>query len=277
VGYGEADVRAAFSAAIASGVRLFDSAEIYGQGDSERLLGKFVRESGRDDVQVATKFFPFPWRLFQRGALISALRASLQRLGLPQVALYQIHWSLPLLRGDFWAPDLAEAVQSGLARAVGVSNYDARNLRRVHAALAKRGVPLVSNQVAYSLLDRAPERNGVLAACRELNVELIAYSPLAMGLLGGRYSPAHPPTGIRRVRTLRRLKRAVALLPALREIGAAHGGKTSAQVALNWLICKGAIPIPGAKNEVQARENAGALGWQLGPDELARLDRLAVD
>jgi aryl-alcohol dehydrogenase-like predicted oxidoreductase len=275
--YGEPEVRAAFSAAVEAGITLFDTAELYGDGESERLLGRFMRDSGRDDVQIATKFFPFPWRLFQKGSVLRALRASLERLGVPQVALYQIHWSLPLLRGDFWAAELAEAVQSGLTRGVGVSNYDAHDLRRVHAALDRRGVALVSNQVAYSLLDRAPERNGVLAACRELNVELIAYSPLAMGLLGGRYGPDRPPPGYRRVRVGRKLRRSGTVLPALREIGAAHGDRTPAQVALNWLIAHGAIPIPGAKNEAQARDNAAALGWQLEPDELARLDRLSAD
>jgi aryl-alcohol dehydrogenase-like predicted oxidoreductase len=97
-----------------------------------------------------------------------------------------------------------------------------------------------------------------------------------MGLLGGRYSRERPPPGIRRLRTLRRLERAVAILPALRDIGAAHDGKTPAQVALNWLLGHGASPIPGAKNGGQARENAGALGWQLAPEELARLDRLGA-
>jgi aryl-alcohol dehydrogenase-like predicted oxidoreductase len=271
--YGESDVRAAFEAAFDAGLRLFDTAEIYGGGESERVLGRCLK-GHEHEVQVATKFFPLPWRLLQRGSLVKALKASLQRLNLDRVALYQIHWPLPLLPGDIWADDLAEAVSAGLTDAVGVSNYGVRNLRRMHAALAKRSVPLVSNQVEYSLLQRKIERNGILDVCRTLGVQVIAYSPLAMGLLGGRYSPEYPPPGMRRMRARGQLDRAARLVPVLREIGAAHDGKNPAQVALNWLICHGAVPIPGAKSDKQARENAGALGWWLTPDELARLDRL---
>ena len=271
--YGEADVRAAFSAAVEAGVTLFDTAEIYGGGESERLLGRCVRASPQA-VQVATKFFPFPWRLFQRGSLLSALQASLRRLGLERVNLYQIHWPLPLVRGDIWADELAEAVRAGLAEHVGVSNYNKANLRRMHQALAKRGIALTSNQIEYSLLQRKHERDGLIRACAELNVTVIAYSPLAMGLLSGKYLPDHPPSGVRRWRAGSKLARAARLMPVVREIGAAHGGRTPAQVALSWLMAHGAVPIPGAKSAEQARENAGARELQLTPDELERLDRL---
>jgi aryl-alcohol dehydrogenase-like predicted oxidoreductase len=273
-GYDESDVRAAFEAALDTGVSFFDTAEIYGRGESERVLGRCLR-GRKDQVQVATKFFPFPWRLFKRGSLLDALKASLRRLQLERVALYQIHWPLPLVPGDVWAAELAEAIEEGLTERVGVSNYGPHNVRRMHRALARRGIELASNQVEYSLLRRRVERNGVLTTCRELGVQVIAYSPLAMGLLGGRYSTAHPPPTMRRLRAGRRLRRATQVVPTLREIGAAHGDRTPAQVALNWLIYHGAVPIPGAKSEQQVRANAGALGWQLTADEIARLDRLA--
>jgi len=271
--YDESDVRAAFQAALDMGLRFFDTAEIYGRGESERVLGRCLRGQ-EDQVQVATKFFPFPWRLFKRGSLLQALKQSLRRLQLERVALYQIHWPLPLVPGDVWATELAEAIKQGLTEQVGVSNYGARNVRRMHAALARRGVKLASNQVEYSLLRRKVEHNGVLRACRELGVQVIAYSPLAMGLLGGRYSTTHPPPTMRRWRAGAQLKGATQVVPGLQEIGAAHGDKTPAQVALNWLICQGAVPIPGAKSEQQVRANAGALGWQLNSDELVRLDQL---
>lgn len=128
----------------------------------------------------------------------------------------------------------------------------------------------------YSLLHRKPEQNGVLATCQELGITLIAYSPLAQGLLTGKYSPENPPPGLRGLRYGRRRLRAIApLLRLLQSIGEAHGGKTPAQVALNWLICKGAVPIPGAKDARQARENAGALGWRLTPEEVERLDQVS--
>jgi len=268
--YGYADVRAAFDAAIAAGVRFFDTAEAYGRGTSERLLGEFVRASGVP-VAVATKFMPYPWR-WRKHSLVQALRRSLNRLGLEQVDLYQIHWPLPLRPIETWVDALADAVQTGLTRAVGVSNFSVGQMRRAHAVLARRGVPLASNQVEYSLLHRTPERNGLLAACRELNVTLVAYSPLKWGLLSGKYTPTMPPPGLRGYRLgASLLARTQSLVDRLRQIGEPHG-KTPAQVALNWIMCKGALPIPGVKNARQAQENAGALGWSLAADEVTMLD-----
>jgi aryl-alcohol dehydrogenase-like predicted oxidoreductase len=133
-------------------------------------------------------------------------------------------------------------------------------------------VKLASNQVKFNLLDRAPERSGLLQACQELNVTLIAYSPLAQGLLTGKYTPQNPPKGARGVRSAKFLESIQPLIRLEREIGQAHGGKTPAQVALNWLLCKGTVPIPGAKNPRQLADNAGALGWRMTEDEVAALD-----
>ncbi len=269
-GYAAADIQAAFDAAVAAGVVFFDTAEFYGFGKSERFLGDFVRASGQQ-VVVATKFLPYPWRL-GKGTLLKALHNSLARLGLQQVALYQIHWPLPPTPIETWMDALADAVEAGLTRAVGVSNYDADQMHRAYDALAKRGVPLASNQVQYNLLHRAPERTGLLELCRELGVTLIAYSPLRKGLLTGKYTPENPPAGVRG-RTVRAdtLARIQPLIGLLREIGGAYG-RTPSQAALNWVICKGAVPIPGAKNARQAADNAAALGWRLTAGEVAALD-----
>ena len=270
-GYAEGEIKAAFDVSIAGGITFFDTAEAYGQGKSERFLGRFIAGNGLRPV-VATKFMPLPWRM-SKGQLLNALRKSLERLGLAQVDLYQMHWPFPPRPVEFWADALADAVHAGLARAVGVSNYSTDQMRRAHTVLAERGVALASNQVQYNLLCRAPERDGLLDACRELGITLIAYSPLRKGLLTGKYTPANPPPGLRG-RTSRPdvLARIQPLIALEREIGAAHGGKTPSQVALNWVICKGALPIPGAKNARQAQENAGALGWRLTADEVAALD-----
>ncbi len=270
-GYTDADLRAAFQASLEAGIHFFDTAEVYGLGRSERLLGRFIREAGRP-VVVATKFFPFPWRLGRR-SLLRALRGSLKRLGMQQVDLYQIHWPFPPVPIETWMDALADAMEAGLVRAVGVSNYSVEQMQKAHEALARRGVPLASNQVEYSLLQRGPERNGLMALCRELKVTLIAYSPLGMGLLTGKYTPERPPAGLRGRRLGRqRLIQAQPLVGLLREIGQAHGGKTPAQVALNWVICKGAVPIPGAKNARQAEDNAAAAGWRLTEEEIVALD-----
>lgn len=269
--YNEADVQGAFRAASAAGINLYDTAEVYGFGRSERLLGQFAHGDGQQ-VAIATKFMPFPWRL-RRQSLVHALKGSLNRLEMEQVVLYQIHWPFPPVAIETWMEGLAEVVKEGLALAVGVSNYNVDQLRRAHAALASWGVPLASNQVEYSLWQRDPERTGLLDACRELGVTLIAYSPLAQGLLTGKYTADSPPPGLRRRRIRRRrLLQIEPLIALLREIGEAAGGKTPAQVALNWLICKGTVPIPGAKNAQQAEGNVGALGWRLTDEQVSALD-----
>ncbi len=269
------DIRAAFDATLTKGINLFDTAEVYGLGRSERLLGQFIRETGKS-VVVATKFMPFPIWL-TKNALRRALRNSLKRLGMARVDLYQMHFPFPPVPVETWMDAMADAVESGLVRAVGVSNYDQAQMGRAHNALMKHGIPLASNQVFYSLLHREPEFNGVAQLCKDLNVTLIAYSPLEKGILTGKYTPDNPPPGMRqRLYTREYLKKVQPLLETLREFGAAHGGKTEAQVALNWTICKGAVPIPGAKNTRQAVSNAGALGWRLTDDEVTILDELSL-
>jgi aryl-alcohol dehydrogenase-like predicted oxidoreductase len=275
--YNRVDVEGAFRASVEAGLTLFDTAEIYGRGTSERILGELVRQS-QAPVVVASKFAPLPWRLSAR-SLRRALEASLQRLGLAPIDLYQVHWSFPVIPIEALMHELANAVESGQIRAVGVSNYSATQMRRACDALAKRGIPLASNQVEYSLLHREPEQNGVLAACRELQVTLIAYSPLAKGALTGKYQSGTTPPGPRRFSRDFRQQGLVAheaVINCLRQIGQAHGGKTPAQVALRWLIQQpGVLPIPGAKNARQAADNAGALGWEMTQAEWEELERLS--
>jgi aryl-alcohol dehydrogenase-like predicted oxidoreductase len=192
--------------------------------------------------------------------------------------LYQIHWPVPGVSIETWMQAMADCVEAGLTRTVGVSNFSAEQTRRAHAALAKRGIPLASNQIPYSMLHRRPERNRLLETCQELNVTVIAYSPLEQGLLTGKYTPDNPPPGARR----RRLKPGyleglMPLIGLMREIGSAHDDKTPAQVALNWAMCKGTVPIPGPKNRRQAEENAGALGWRLSESELDALDKASEE
>lgn len=275
--YSETDVKSAFEASLDAGVTFFDTAEIYGSGLSETLLGKFLRESSRpqgtQDIVVATKFFPFPWRI-QRSSLKRALLNSLKRLQIDQVDLYQVHWPFPPVPVETWASALADVVEEGLTKAVGVSNYNAEQMQRAQKVLAKRGVLLASNQVEFSLINRKIEKNGLLKLCQETGVTCIAYCPLGRGVLTGKYSAKNPPTGIRSRRYPSKfLERAEPLLRLLHEIGQDHGGRTQCQVALNWVISKGAVPIPGAKNSRQAQENAGALGWSLTESELSALDK----
>jgi len=275
--YSRADLEEAFTAALAAGLTLFDTAEVYGLGESERLVGQFMAETDHP-VAVATKYFPLPWRVNQQ-AVSDALTASLERLQTDTIALYQIHWPLDFLLGQRrMMAALALAVRQGRVQAVGVSNYSAQQMRTAHQYLAAHGVPLAVNQVQYSLLHRTIETNGVLATAQELGVTVLAYSPLAQGLLTGKYRPdaGLQPTGARRLNpqfSAQGLTRLAPVLDALDRIGA-HHDRTPAQVALNWLVLQGVLPIPGAKNARQASQNAGALGWAMTAEEQADLDRL---
>ena len=270
---GATNPAAAVEAAIASGVAFFDTAEIYNRGASERALGRAFAGS-EASAFVATKFAPLPWRLTS-AALSSALDASLRRLQRETVDLYQIHFPFTLLRIPSLMNRLADAVEAGRVRYAGVSNYSASQMRTAHAALARRGVPLVSNQVNYSLLNRQPERNGLLDTCRELDVTLIAYFPLASGMLTGKYrTGGQQATGFRRFGgNFRHPERLEPLLRALDEIGQTHG-RTLGQVAINWLARQdNVLPIPGARHARQAQENAGAIDFAISDAEAARLSK----
>ena len=274
--YDRSDVGRAFRASITEGVTLVDTAEMYGNGASEKIIGEILGEGGFEGTPViATKFAPLPYR-FSARSLLKAVDKSLERLGIETIDLYQIHFPNPLFKINSLMDVLAETVKAGKVRQVGVSNYSAEQMQRAHERLASHGVPLASNQVEYSLLQRAPETNGVLEASRDLGVTLIAYSPIAQGLLTGKYGPGGDrPSGlVRRMGRAfgeRNLKKIEPVVNILREIGEAHD-KEPAQVALNWLITqKNTFPIPGAKNEHQARQNAGALGWDLTGEEAEKL------
>lgn len=270
-------IEEAWAASIDAGVTLFDTAEVYGKGESERIIGSLLKDdpTRAASVVIATKFMPQPWKLDVKGALLRSLRASLDRLGVPAVGLYQIHGPISLRGHAALAEALAGAHQAGLVKAVGVSNYSVKETRAIDAELRKRDLRLATNQIEFSLLRRSPETGGLLAACAELGVVPLAYSPIGQGRLTGKYSAANPPPGKRNFskHPMEVVDRVVA---ELRTVGEKHGGKTPSQVALNWIIAKGAIPIPGAKNRAQAEDNAGALGWSVDADDLAALDAAAL-
>jgi aryl-alcohol dehydrogenase-like predicted oxidoreductase len=271
--YGEMELRQAFQAAVDRGITFLDTAEVYGLGKSEELIGKFVKETSAI-TQIATKYMPLPWR-FRKDDVADAVTASLKRLKMPSIDLYQVHFPAPSFLSQEGLMDaLADEVEQGRVKAVGVSNYSAQQLREAHRLLARRGVPLAVNQMRYSLITREIETNGVLAAARELNVTILAYSPLAQGLLTGKYTASNPPTGARsldkRFQTAG-LQKLQPVLTKLTELGDKYS-KTPAQVALNWLMCQpGVIPIPGIKTATQVEQNAGAMGWELSAEEVMEL------
>jgi len=273
-GYDKADTQKAYEATIASGVNFIDTAEVYGFGMSEEFLGEYMRLTTTSPI-VATKFAPLPWR-FKADDVVSACKDSLRRLQLEKMGLYMIHWpgfALQAFSNEAFVDGLAMCKEQGLCDAVGVSNFNAERLLSASEQLGRRGIVVASNQVQYSLMYRAPETNGVLGACREKGITLVAYSPLAQGILTGKYTKSNRPTGPRAATfSDARIESVQPLLSLMRDIGTAHGNKTPSQIALNWNICKGTLPIPGAKNVDQLAEAAGALGWRMDDAEVTALD-----
>jgi aryl-alcohol dehydrogenase-like predicted oxidoreductase len=254
--------------ALELGVNLVDTAEFYGFGRSERIVGEAIR-GRRDRVFIATKLFPIglPFQVAAKA------RGSARRLGVDHIDLYQQHWPSPMFPTGSTMPRMKRLVDDGLVGYIGVSNF---GLQAWQAAERALGGPVLSNQVQFSLINRAPETE-LLPWAQQNGRVVIAYSPLGQGLLSGRYQTA-PPRNFRRMRrsfSARSRARFEPLIVALREIASRHAA-TSAQVALAWLIRKpNVVAIPGASSVRQVEENAGAADIELSDDEDARLDALA--
>src|SRR3954452_19224905 len=268
--YAERGAREIVRRARELGVTLFDTAEIYGFGRSERILGEALGGE-RTEVVVASKFFPvapFPPVVRTRWA------GSARRLALQRIPLYQVHQPNPVVRDSVTMPGMRELLDADRIGAVGVSNY---SLARWQAADAALGRPVVSNQVQFSLATAGPLADLVPFAEREDRV-VIAYSPLAQGLLGGRYDADHRPGGVAATNPLvglENLRRVQPLLDVLREVAAAHDAKP-AQIALAWLIgLPRVVGIPGASSVEQMEFNAPAAGISLAGDEQAALTAAA--
>jgi aryl-alcohol dehydrogenase-like predicted oxidoreductase len=270
--FGPAEALAVVGRARALGITLIDTAELYGRGESERLLGRALADpAARDSVVLASKVTP-TWPTRDRVA--SAARGSLARLGTDRLDLYQVHWPNPLVPQRSTMAGMRTLQAGGLVQQVGVSNY---SLGRWRAAEATLGGPVVSNQVRYSLLTRRPERR-LLPYAAAAGRLVIAYSPLAQGLLAAKYTADTAPGGVRAGNLLfsaENLRRAEPVLSALRELAHARQA-TPAQVALAWVVSHpGVVAIPGAKSVAQVESNAAAADLQLAPDELAHLTSAA--
>ncbi len=275
--YSDVDLFEAYAASIQHGINWFDTAEIYGRGRSERIVGGLVngavtpQNASSARPLVATKFFPYPWR-WHRFSLRRAVNASLRRLNADSIDLYQIHFPFRPRSFEYWVDALADAAQDGLVKAVGVSNFSAEQTKRAHELLSRRGVVLATNQVGYSLLNRKIESNGILDTCHDLGISVISYGPLSEGLLTGKYRTENPPPLLRRWRWARkRLKMLPPLISLMSDIANAHNASAS-QVVLNWLIARNTLPIPGAKSAAQATDNALAMTWNLSADEFEALN-----
>lgn len=290
-----------FNTCLDKGVNLFDTGDSYGtgklEGQAEKLLGEFSRRRGLTGAEqpnvicVGTKLAAYPWRLTPK-AMVDAIRASADRLGREDgtLELGQMHWA-PSSYGFGFQEDallagLCDAYDEGIIRGVGLSNFGPKSLRKVHRRLTARGVPISTLQTQFSLLSYLDYQRGTKEVCDELGITLIAYSPLCLGLLSGKYraarqgedaaAPNYPP-GPRGLlaRQLLRGAEDAGLLPTLAEI-AARRGVPESQVSLAWCMSKGTVPIPGARSREQCLQNLGALKLKLSADEVDALDRAAL-
>jgi aryl-alcohol dehydrogenase-like predicted oxidoreductase len=256
--------------ALELGVTLFDTAEIYGFGKSERILGEALG-SARGDVVIASKLFPVAP---VAPVIRQRAQASAKRLGVSRIPLYQVHQPNPVVPDSVIMPGMRSLLEDGTIGAAGVSNYSLARWRKADEAL---GRPVVSNQVQFSLAHPEPLRDLVPFAERESRM-VMAYSPLAQGLLGGKYGIDNRPGGIRAVNPFfgkENLKRVKPLLETLRRVAAAHDAKP-AQIALAWLLSLPAVvAIPGASSVEQLEFNVSAADLDLDPGEVAELTNAA--
>ena len=274
------DKNAIIKAALDGGINWFDTAEMYGAGVSERSLAIGLKAAGKTDkdVIVATKWQPI---LRTARNIPVSIEDRLRFLDGFSIANYMVHQPYSFSSPEAEMNAMADLVEAGKIRSVGVSNFNPGRMRRAHAALAKRGLPLAVNQMRYSLLSREIETNGVLATARELGVTITAYTPLARGLLSGKYHKnpelLNRMSGVRKAMMKRNLERTRPLINAMDELAAKYE-VTVAQVALNWVINfngESVVTIPGATKVRQAEENASAMKFQLTKDEMTRLDELS--
>jgi aryl-alcohol dehydrogenase-like predicted oxidoreductase len=265
--------------ALDGGINWFDTAELYGSGRSEQGLANALKAAGKtdEDTVIATKWSPF----LRTARNIPRTIAKRQQFLEPyNIDLYQVHQPYSFSSPEAEMNAMADLVEAGEIRSVGVSNFNSEHMRRAHTALEKRGLPLASNQVQYSLLERSIETNSILDTAKELGITIIAWSPLASGLLTGKFhkDPSvlqNTPIG-RRMRFRRKLEQTAPLITLLEEIAAGHQA-TAAQVALNWLINyagETVVAIPGASKASQAANSAGAMKFSLSEEEPGRIDEM---
>lgn len=282
----DADILEIVRVSLEGGMNWVDTAEIYGGGKSEEALAHVLDQLKRENSPhamplIATKW----WPLFRTAnSMTSTIDERIHCLGGRDIDLYQIHqpFSLSSIASEMKA--MAGLVQAGKIRNIGVSNYSAKQMTEAHRLLREYGLNLVSNQVKYNLLDRRIDRNGTMAAAKELGISIIAYSPLQQGILTGRFH--QDPAQIQAISRMRRLQsgldekglaRSKPLIESLKGLAAKYG-VTPGQIALNWLIYyngDSVVAIPGASKIRHAQENIGAMSFRLEKDELEHLNEVS--
>lgn len=261
-----------FEAAVKAGLNLWDTATVYGMGESERILGSFVKKHNREDIVVSTKFTPQIAEMYENSVEKMA-EASMERMNLDYIDVYWIHNPMDVER---WTPELIPLLRSGKVKRVGVSNHNLNEVRRANDILKKEGFKVSAVQNHYSLLYRSSEKGGVLDYCKENGIQFWAYMVLEQGALSGKYSkenplPAESDRGRRYNPVLDKLE---ALTDGMKAIGEKYGISCS-QVGVAWAISKGTLPLIGATKERHVLEAAEAAKVELTREEVEQLERLA--
>jgi len=273
----------AFKLAVTSGWTFYDTAQAYGSGRSEEMLGDLIRNhSGgvpREKLQIQTKWLPVitdPKNLLHPvEAPVIQLKKSLERLGLPYVDCYLVHGHIHIGSIKQVAQGLAECVDQGLTKTVGVANYSVEDMLLMQEELAKYGVPLATNQCEYSILRRLPETEGMLEACRKNNIIFQSYSSLGQGRLSGKYTKENPAPKEYRFSSYPQ-EHIDPIINAMDDLSKKYNKPISA-IALNWNILKSAVPVVGFRKVSQVEENLQAFGWRLEEADIKMLDSMGYE
>ena len=266
------NLKPVFEAAMKAGLNLWDTATVYGMGESEKILGTFVAGEKREDVEVSTKFTPQLAEVYENSVEKMAL-ASIERMGCDYIDIYWIHNPMDVER---WTPGLIPLLQSGKVKRVGVSNHNIAEIRRANEILGEAGFKVSAVQNHFSLLYRSSEKGGVLDYCKENGIEFWAYMVLEQGALSGKYNKENPlPEESDRGKKYNPvLPQLEALTNEMTAIGKKYGASCS-QIGIAWAIAKGTLPIIGATKERHVVEAAEATDIELTAEEVARLEALA--
>lgn len=271
-------VQEAWQHCVSRGLNFVDTAQVYGTGESEAICGRLFQGMNRNDFVIQTKFFVVPQLkdiLHPISAPLKKLETSCKNLGVEYVDIYLVHGPIHVQSISMIAKGMAECVEKGLTKCVGVANYSAEDMIKFADELAKYNVPLAINQCEFNVLRRQPELSGLLQACKERGIVFQSYSSLAQGRLSGKYHAQNPPPKEYRFSSYD-MKDVDPVVSVLRQIGEKHGVSPSA-VALNYNLCKGITPVVGIRKVQQAEENCSALEWRLTNEEIREIDGVSFE
>ncbi|KAF9697609.1 hypothetical protein EKO04_004201 [Ascochyta lentis] len=271
-------VQQAWQHCVSRGVNFIDTAQVYGTGESEAICGRLFQGMNRNDFVIQTKYFVVPQLkdiLHPTSAPLKKLETSLKNMGVDYVDIYLVHGPIHVQSISMIAKGMAECVEKGLTKCVGVANYSAEDMTKFADELSKYNIPLAINQCEFSVLRRQPELSGLLQTCKDCGIVFQSYSSLAQGRLSGKYS-AHNPAPKQYRFSSYDMKHVDPIVDILRRIGQKHGVQPGA-VALNYNLCKGITPVVGIRNAQQVEENCSGLEWRLTNEEIREIDHVSFE